>query len=606
MNKKPLVTIAITCYNYADYVSEAIESALGQTYQNLEVIVLDDGSTDNSLDVINKYAARVRIVTRKNKGVVYTRNEALKLAKGDFFFFLDADDFFDKDYVENMLAVAEEFDADVVYPNWRVFGDDEYKKRFDEFATQLLIEQQIHCTSESLIRLNAIKGHKFESEKVAEDWDFFLGLALAGKKFKLATDCYINYRVRKNTRGSTRSYWDDMRIFIGILQKWQVKYPNLVDPADLPIFAGKSRDDYIGELNRIITEKDEAIDHLKGVIDEYKRVKVQLTQELAESEARYNNLINSKSYKIGDISAKPVRLVKSLTHSVKEITHSRYKKRQDKNIDASYLGQMEPIDAKSKKIAVVVHLFYVENWPLFLRKLNLLPQDKFDLYVTMPDQNRYFVHTIKESFPSVRVVFSPNRGRDVLPFLKILKIILAERYAAILKFHSKKSTHWSGGQDWLETMLDEIIPEDKGTLTRIIKLAEEGDFGIIGPKSVYYPLSVNYPANSAHITKVLTDIYGDERASSVVSLRSEYGFFGGTMFWIGTESLRKIARYDSAEFFEEESGQIDGTFAHAVERLLSIMPQIEGVPMYEVDGKRVSGRKSRTDNIPEWSEDHDK
>lgn len=278
--ERPLVTIAITCYNYAEYVAEAIESALSQSYENIEVIVFNDGSTDESLKVIERYKSRVRIVSRENRGVVYTRNESLRLAKGEYLFFLDADDFFDNDYIEKMVRVAQESGADVVYPNWRVFGDDEYIKEFPEFTTQLLIEQEIHCTSESLIRLKSIDNHKFESEKVAEDWDFFLGLALAGKNFKLANNCYINYRVRKNTRGTSSSYWDDMRMFISILDKWQKIYPSLVNPVDLPISVGKRRDQFIEDQAKVISDGDKRVRELENSISEQAGVISELRQEL--------------------------------------------------------------------------------------------------------------------------------------------------------------------------------------------------------------------------------------------------------------------------------------------------------------------------------------
>ena len=91
--KGPLVSVVITNYNYAQYVGEAIESVLNQTYKNLEIIVIDDGSTDDSLDEIDVYQSKIRIVARENRGVVYTRNEGMSLAKGEFICFLDADDY---------------------------------------------------------------------------------------------------------------------------------------------------------------------------------------------------------------------------------------------------------------------------------------------------------------------------------------------------------------------------------------------------------------------------------------------------------------------------------------------------------------------------------
>lgn len=289
-----LVTVVITSYNYGMYVEDAIQSVLKQTYKNIKTIVIDDGSTDNSLDVINRYkkSKQLIVISRRNKGIVHTRNQGIRLAEEGFILFLDADDYFDEDYIKKMVQTAEDTSADVVYPNWRVFGDKEYTKEFSDFDVQKLIRQEIHCTSESLIRVSALKGHKFESEKIAEDWDFFLGMALSGKKFVHAKDCYINYRVRDNTRGTRRPYWDDVYEFCNILRKWQKKYPKVVNPFDLPIYAGKERDDHIRSQDKIISDlrndinnRSEELERMSAEIDRIKREIVSIEK--------------SQSYKIG-------------------------------------------------------------------------------------------------------------------------------------------------------------------------------------------------------------------------------------------------------------------------------------------------------------------
>jgi glycosyltransferase involved in cell wall biosynthesis len=89
---KPLVSAIIPNYNYARYVGEAVESALGQTYPNIEVIVVDDGSTDNSLEVLEQYRDRVKIVRQENSGVCAARNRGVAESKGEYIAFLDADD----------------------------------------------------------------------------------------------------------------------------------------------------------------------------------------------------------------------------------------------------------------------------------------------------------------------------------------------------------------------------------------------------------------------------------------------------------------------------------------------------------------------------------
>lgn len=92
MSEKSLVSIIIPCYNAEAYIKEAIDSALDQTYSPVEVIVIDDGSTDDSLEIIRSFDERITWRTGENKGVSAARNKGLELASGDFVKFLDADD----------------------------------------------------------------------------------------------------------------------------------------------------------------------------------------------------------------------------------------------------------------------------------------------------------------------------------------------------------------------------------------------------------------------------------------------------------------------------------------------------------------------------------
>ena len=88
----PLTSVVIPCYNAEGYVGEAIESALNQTYRPVEVIVIDDGSTDGSLDVIRSFGDRIRYESGPNRGPSAARNRGVQLARGELIQFLDADD----------------------------------------------------------------------------------------------------------------------------------------------------------------------------------------------------------------------------------------------------------------------------------------------------------------------------------------------------------------------------------------------------------------------------------------------------------------------------------------------------------------------------------
>lgn len=111
-----LVSVIIPNFNYAQYLGEAIESALGQTYSNLEVIVVDDGSTDNSQEILERYADRVTIIEQRNSGVCVARNRGVAESKGEYIAFLDADDIWLPEKIEKQVkAFAESPEVGIVH-----------------------------------------------------------------------------------------------------------------------------------------------------------------------------------------------------------------------------------------------------------------------------------------------------------------------------------------------------------------------------------------------------------------------------------------------------------------------------------------------------------
>ena len=103
MNK---VSIIIPVYNSEKYISKCLDSVLNQTYKNIEILVINDGSKDNSIDILREYEKkddRIVVIDKENEGVAKTRNQGIKKATGDYIMFIDNDDFIDEDYVETYL-----------------------------------------------------------------------------------------------------------------------------------------------------------------------------------------------------------------------------------------------------------------------------------------------------------------------------------------------------------------------------------------------------------------------------------------------------------------------------------------------------------------------
>jgi glycosyltransferase involved in cell wall biosynthesis len=116
----PLVSIIIPCFNAEKYVGEAIQSALDQTYSPTEVIVIDDGSTDGSLAVIQSFGDAVHWETGPNRGGCAARNRGVTLARGELIQFLDADDFLDSNKLERQVPLAVSVSPRIVYCGWRL------------------------------------------------------------------------------------------------------------------------------------------------------------------------------------------------------------------------------------------------------------------------------------------------------------------------------------------------------------------------------------------------------------------------------------------------------------------------------------------------------
>ncbi|MEI8377050.1 MAG: glycosyltransferase [bacterium] len=152
----PKVSVITASYNYADLISQTIESVINQTYTNWELIVIDDGSTDNSREIIQKYCDKnnkIQMITHKdcvNKGLCETVKLGCKIAQGEYIAFLESDDIWDEKYLEKKIEVIEKYpDIPFIFSNVELFGDKETQKRLDEYLKfqKLFLKNQTYPTN---------------------------------------------------------------------------------------------------------------------------------------------------------------------------------------------------------------------------------------------------------------------------------------------------------------------------------------------------------------------------------------------------------------------------------------------------------------------------
>ncbi len=188
-----LVSIIIPSYNAARYVQEAINSALDQTHKNIEVIVIDDGSTDETKNILEPYATaqKIKYFFQENKGLSAARNAGVKIAKGEYIALLDADDIFLPEKIEEQVQFLEQNPhCDVCYCDLYHFWDENphkllklnYKYYSGADVLPGLLEKSFIAPLTVVLRKSVFNrfGYFDENLKRSEDLDFWFRLAYGG------------------------------------------------------------------------------------------------------------------------------------------------------------------------------------------------------------------------------------------------------------------------------------------------------------------------------------------------------------------------------------------------------------------------------------------
>lgn len=202
VTSRPLVSILIPAYNAREWVATAIESALAQTWENREIILLDDGSTDGSAQVINHFADRIVVKRTPNGGQNVARNRLTALSRGDWLVYLDADDELAVDSVERKMKHSS--DADVVYGSMDVAEFRErdlvvsHKVVADDYPDPIVaaFRWKFPNTSACAFRREALRtaGGWDETVKNCTDYALYFPLLHRQARFKAAPDSWSIYR----------------------------------------------------------------------------------------------------------------------------------------------------------------------------------------------------------------------------------------------------------------------------------------------------------------------------------------------------------------------------------------------------------------------------
>lgn len=253
MNKEtPLVSIIIPVYNVADYIRPCLDSALAQTYKNLQIITVDDGSPDECGNICEEYAkrdSRIEVVHKENGGLSSARNAGLLAAKGEYIYFFDSDDLIENNLIERCLETMIMTESDVVVFNYdrvpnggkspefhkaREIVINSVEERKD-FICNVLCKHKIGWESWGRFfnaKVIFDNGLLFEDNKkvFAEDFHFMLQVACVAKKVFVIEDILYHYTIRGDSIMGKVSYmpFDKFPYLFDSMGKFMDKISNLL------------------------------------------------------------------------------------------------------------------------------------------------------------------------------------------------------------------------------------------------------------------------------------------------------------------------------------------------------------------------------------------
>ena len=273
MNKYKL-SIIIPCYNGAEFLSETLDCLQKQTIEDWECIIVNDGSADNSLQIMREYEAkdsRYKVIDKKNEGVSIARNVAIAASSGKYILPLDSDDLIDPTYAEKAIDYLEKHpDVILVYCRAKYFGDRNEEWILPEYNyEELMFGNQIFCSCVYRREdYDKTGGYNPNMKKGLEDWDFLLSLLNKDSKVYQIPEILFFYRKQGDSRTD---------------------------------IAGKNHKDL---CNQIVAN------HI-NLYSPYLHNVIIGQQQINYLEKELNGLLQSNAYKVGKIFIAPLKWVKN-------------------------------------------------------------------------------------------------------------------------------------------------------------------------------------------------------------------------------------------------------------------------------------------------------
>lgn len=213
INDKPLISVIVPCFNQGEFLTETLNSVMGQTYSNWECIIVDDGSEDDTSVVAAEFVEKDRrfsYIKQDNQGPSIARNNGISLSKGTYILPLDSDDIIESTYLEKAIDYFNNHpDTKLIYCRADRFGEEHGEWRLPLYSYDALIRSNCLIVSSVFLKkdFDRVGGYNPQMDIGLEDWELWLELLRPNDKVHRIDEILFHYRVRNGSR-TTGAYLD--------------------------------------------------------------------------------------------------------------------------------------------------------------------------------------------------------------------------------------------------------------------------------------------------------------------------------------------------------------------------------------------------------------
>ncbi|RZS77688.1 lipopolysaccharide biosynthesis protein [Phyllobacterium myrsinacearum] len=235
------------------------------------------------------------------------------------------------------------------------------------------------------------------------------------------------------------------------------------------------------------------------------------------------------------------------------------------------------VDHSRPKAVIVCHCHYIEVVDELLDYFDRFP-DGVEIHVTSSNSDVLTKFKVKwrRRHILLGVIATENRGRDVRPFFQLLSMLDIDDDIPILKIHGKRSLYSPKGESWRKDMLTSLAANEPSIEEILSQFEMNPRLGMIGPDNSFVGNPQYWGANKERVSSLM------EKAGNPSNNSGDLGFFAGTMFWIRSQCAKQIQQIVDHDAFENEDGQRDGTYGHALERAIPMILSKKGWELREV------------------------